>query len=323
MQRLSPSLCGLSGHSAASPRGNDFGVRISWLRVAAALVATSAACLSGQSLSWQSAADQAAQIAPDARIVVLDVGAGRVIASRRLGEAARTLAAPGSTLKPLVLYGLLKSGRWDAESRVACDRKLIVAGRRLACSHPAAPPFNAREALTWSCNSYFAQVARSLKPGELGELLRPTGLLGLTGLTTQEAAAEFREPRMTEDEQFVLLGVAGVGVTPLGLAVAYRWLAMEMAAHPDSVATRTVSAGLRDSASFGMAAGAGLGGVDVAGKTGTAEGDASTQTHGWFVGLAPAERPKIVMVIYLPAGRGADASRVAGVLLAHGPLESR
>ena len=275
----------------------------------------------GSTATWQGEVARAARATPEARIVVLDVATGSMLAAHRLGEAAQTLAAPGSTLKPLVLYQLLASGRWNPEDRVACNRNLVVAGHRLACSHPPAQPFDAREALTWSCNSYFAQVARTLEPGELGRLLRPTGLFGPTGLAGDEATAEFREPRTTDDEQLALLGVVGVRVTPLELAAAYRWLALRIAADPDSIAAQTVSTGLRDSADFGMAGGASLGGVAVAGKTGTAESEAASWTHGWFVGLAPAANPRVVVCVYLPAGRGADAAHLAGELLAHAPLE--
>jgi cell division protein FtsI/penicillin-binding protein 2 len=271
--------------------------------------------------AWQSAVDHAAREAPEARIVALDIASGRLLAAQRLKDAARTLAAPGSTLKPLVLYSLVSVGRWNPASRVACNRQLVVAGHRLACAHPLAPPFNARDALTWSCNTYFAAVARTLRPDELGLLLRPTGLLGATALETNEAVAEFREPDSADAEQLTLLGVEGVRVTPLELATAYRWLAMEMVAHPDSDATQVVREGLEDSASFGMAGQANLGGVAVMGKTGTAEGVQSSRTHGWFVGLAPAEKPKVVIVVYLPAGRGADAAHVAGEILARAPLE--
>jgi cell division protein FtsI/penicillin-binding protein 2 len=252
---------------------------------------------------------------------VLDIASGRLLAARQLNDAARTLAAPGSTLKPLVLYGLVKTGRWNPANRVACNRELVVAGHQLACTHPLAPPFDAREALTWSCNSYFAAVARTLRPGELGRLLRPTGLLGATGLAHAEAAAEFREPDSIDAEQLTLLGVEGVRVTPLELAAAYRWLALELAAHPNSDSARVVHAGLEDSASFGMAGQASLGGVAVMGKTGTAEGVASSRSHGWFAGLSPAEKPKVVIVVYLPAGRGADAAHMAGEILANAPVE--
>lgn len=271
--------------------------------------------------AWQSAVDRAAREAPETRIIVLDIASGRLLAAHRMNDAARTLAAPGSTLKPLVLYGLVKTGRWNPASRVACDRELVVAAHRLACTHPPAPPFDAREALTWSCNSYFAAVARMLHPGELGRLLRPTGLLSVTGLAHDEAAAEYREPDSVDEVQLTLLGVEGVRVTPLELAAAYRWLALELAAHPVSDAAQVVREGLEDSASFGMAGQASLGGVAVMGKTGTADGEESSQTHGWFVGLAPAQKPVVVIVVYLPAGRGTDAAHVAGEILAQAPLE--
>ncbi len=185
--------------------------------------------------SWQKSVDRAALTAPDARIVVVDIASGRLLAARALGEASHTLAAPGSTLKPLVLYSLIAAGHWNPEQRVACDRKLVVAGHRLACTHPVAPPFDAHEALVWSCNSYFAQVARSLKPGDLGRILRPTGLLGVTGLPREqrggaqpETPAAFREPLTTDAVQLTFLGVEGIRITPLELAVAYRWLAVEL-----------------------------------------------------------------------------------------------
>jgi cell division protein FtsI/penicillin-binding protein 2 len=274
--------------------------------------------------------NRAAQTAPEARILVLDVRTGRLLAEHGLGEARRTLAAPGSTLKPIVLYSLIASSRWNPEQRVVCDRKLVVGGHRLACTHPLAPPFDAREALAWSCNSYFAEVARTLRPGDLGQLLRPTGLLGITDLanrmgtpeqgSSMEASAIFREPMSPEAEQLALLGVDGIRITPLELAVAYRWLAVGLAAHPESSAAQVVSAGLADSASFGMARQVSHSGASVAGKTGTAEGTASTQSHGWFAGLTPADKPQVVVVVYLPAGHGADASRVAAELLAHSPV---
>ena len=288
-----------------------------------ALGLVSADGLAEAARDWRAAVAQVSRFAPDARIVVLDAATGKLLASRRFDQAARTLAAPGSTLKPLVLYGLLAEGRWDPERRVACDRQLTVAGRRLGCTHPLAPPFNAREALTWSCNTYFAEAARSLNPGELQRLLQPTGLLGETGLGSGEATAEFREPRSPEENELALLGVEGIRVTPLELAAAYRWLARQIASHPGTNAASVVLGGLEDSTSYGMAGAAGLGGVPIAGKTGTAEGAVSSRTHGWFAGLAPAEDPQVVVVVYLPAGRGADAARVAGELLARSPLEQR
>jgi cell division protein FtsI/penicillin-binding protein 2 len=269
---------------------------------------------------WAAAVTRAAWLVPDARIAVLDVDSGKLLGAARLSEAARTLAAPGSTLKPLALYQLVAAGRWDPSRRIACTRKLRIAGRSLACSHPPADPMNAQQALAWSCNTYFAAVGAGLGPGELRRLLAPTGLLGQTGLARDEAVAEFSEPHGADESSLALLGVEGVRVTPLELAAAYRWLALELVAHPASPAARVVQAGLADSASFGIAAAANAGGVPVAGKTGTANLGAGTASHGWFAGLVPAEEPQVVVVVYLPAGHGANAAAMAADLIAHSPL---
>jgi len=272
--------------------------------------------------SWASAAASAAQSAPQARIVVLDIATGHLLATSHLPEAARTLAAPGSTLKPLVLYSLVAAGRWDPARRIACTRNLHIAGRSLNCSHPASDPLDARQALTWSCNTYFATVGSTLKNRDLHLLLAPTGILGQTGLAPDESTADFREPRTQDETSLALLGVDGIRVSPLELAVAYRWLASQLAGHGNSAAAQVVQAGLADSSSLGIASSASLGGVSVAGKTGTANQGPGTPSHGWFAGLVPADRPQAVVVVYLPTGHGANAAHVAADLLAHSPMRN-
>jgi cell division protein FtsI/penicillin-binding protein 2 len=303
---------------------DTLGVRAAFIiPILAVLLAAPSFGRSQLARTWPSAASHSEHFAPQARIVVLDVATGHLLAASHLSEAARTLAAPGSTLKPLVLYSLLVSDRWDSSRRIACTRKLTVAGRSLNCSHPPADPMDARQALTWSCNTYFAAVAGALAPGELRKLLAPTGLLTQTGLAPDEATALFRDPQSPDQRCLTLLGVDGVLVTPLELATAYRWLTLQLASHADSVAARVVQDGLQDSASFGMAGAASFGGVSIAGKTGTAGHATGAQTHGWFIGLAPSARPRAVIAVYLPGGRGSDAARVAAELLAHSPLREQ
>jgi peptidoglycan glycosyltransferase len=269
---------------------------------------------------WARAVSQTANLVPDARIVVLDIGSGHLLASSHLAGATEALATPGSTLKPLVLYFALASGRWDPERRVACSRQLHVGNHQLNCSHPAADPMNAEQALTWSCNSYFAELAGTLSPAELRSALSVRGLLAATGLAPGESVAAFREPRTREQVQLAALGVEGIRVTLAELAEAYRSLAVELTAHPKTRAAEVVRAGLADSASFGMAGAASLGGVPVAGKTGTASAESGGVTHGWFVGLAPAESPRVVVAVYVPTGRGSDAAQVAANVLAGSPM---
>ena len=305
---------------------HTLGMRLLWRRTGMILAGLVIAGWSGwaqtnSAAHWQSAIDRAVSKTPDARVLVMEIGSGRLLASTHLGEAGRTPATPGSTLKPLILYFALQSGHWDAERRVACSRRMRIGGHALNCTHPVAEPMNAEQALTWSCNSYFAELAGRMTPEELRRALSTRGLLAATGLSAQEYVADFREPRTREQIQLAALGVEGIRVTLAELAEAYRSLAIALAAYPETVAARTVTAGLTDSASYGMAGAAALGGVPVAGKTGTASPESGGRTHGWFVGLAPAPAPRVVVAVYLPAGRGSDAAQVAARVLVNSPLK--
>lgn len=70
----------------------------------------------------------------------------------------------------------------------------------------------------------------------------------------------------------------------------------------------------------GTAASAGLTGITLAGKTGTAQtvalGRSSACDHALFVGFAPAEKPKIVVAVILECGaHGYVAARVASAIV--------
>jgi peptidoglycan glycosyltransferase len=64
----------------------------------------------------------------------------------------------------------------------------------------------------------------------------------------------------------------------------------------------------------GTASNARISGVNVGGKTGTAENTPGDPAHAWFVGLAPSEQPKIAIAVVLQNGGG--ASEVSGNALA-------
>lgn len=322
-----PTACKVDSEDCQSERDGIIGLTsmrdfLIWALALIAL-ATNSPVVPPFRLEWQRAVNQSVMSSRDARIIIIDRESGRLVASHQLDAASHTLAAPGSVLKPLLLYRSIETGQWNPSNRVACSRRLVVGSHELACSHPEAPPFDASEALAWSCNTYFAAMARALRPGQMKNLLEPTRLLDSTGLATGEAIAEFREPSSLEERQLAVLGVTNIRITPLELALSYRWLANEVTKHPESAAAQTVAAGLRDSTDFGIASWARADGASIAGKTGTAEGTQSSRTHGWFAGLAPVQDPQVVIIVYVPTGRGTDAARVAGEILRRVRLASR
>ena len=64
-------------------------------------------------------------------------------------------------------------------------------------------------------------------------------------------------------------------------------------------------------------AGANVAGLNVAGKSGTAELDPGTSPHSWFIGLAPADDPQIAIAVLVERSGGGTvkASPIAGELL--------
>ena len=55
-------------------------------------------------------------------------------------------------------------------------------------------------------------------------------------------------------------------------------------------------------------------GLAVAGKTGTAQ-NPQGETHAWFAGFAPYEKPKLSLIVFLEHGGkgGAEAARIARI----------
>ena len=287
-----------------------------WVRIAAAFALAIGVTATAADAGGLRPALEAAMAGRPGAALLMDVRTGRLLAAYDLRTAAQRLAAPGSTVKPFVLLELLTAGKVPAAERLACPRKLALAGRRLDCSHPeSVGPMDARLALAWSCNNYFATLAARLQDAELRQALLRAGFAVRTGLATREATGRVTAPRSPEDRQLLALGEAGIEVTPLELLVAYRRLAQKRRQGNLTPELATVFNALEDSVAFGMAASARQSTITIAGKTGTATAPGGA-THGWFAGFAPAERPQVTVVVYLEQGRGSDAAAVAGKILA-------
>ena len=77
--------------------------------------------------------------------------------------------------------------------------------------------------------------------------------------------------------------------------------------------------GMRQGVESGTATNAQVPGVQIAGKTGTAEfgqpldeAGRLHETHGWFIGYAPLENPQIAIVVFHQLGQGAQTAAPAG-----------
>jgi cell division protein FtsI/penicillin-binding protein 2 len=260
-------------------------------------------------------------------VVVLDVSSGKILARSGGQVAAQRVTLPGSAVKPFVLLALLQSGKIDPKQRLACRRNLTIGGRQMDCTHsPAVSNLNATDAIAYSCNSYFAQMATRLDPAELAQAFARAGFTSSSRLAGSEGDAAGKVLLASDEPHLQLqaLGYWGIEITPLELLVAYRNLALHRLRN-DLPEAAPIFAGLEAAVQYGTAHEAGTAGLAVAGKTGTASSAASSSrsTHGFFVGYAPADKPAVVVLVFLEHGHGSDAAAIAGPIFAAYSKEPR
>lgn len=241
-----------------------------------------------------------------AAAVVLDASSGHLLALEGRRAAAWQSSAPGSTLKPFFLEAALERGLIRANTSLSCQRPLRIAGHDLTCTHPAVlTAFRADEAIAYSCNSYFAQLAARFAPGETAAVLRAYGFGSPSHLFEDESAGELMTPSSDADGALQVLGVADVTATPAQLAEAYWLLDRRTDLAP------ALRRGLEGSVTYGMAHPAATDGVVLLGKTGTASDPGASWTHGWFAGIASCGTHRIIVVLFVPHGDGGDAALLA------------
>lgn len=243
--------------------------------------------------------------------VALDVETGQVLASYRMDVAARRVVSPGSTMKPFTLMALLEAGLVTEKTALVCPKTVRIGERNLDCSHRTMPgALDPVLALAYSCNHFFTRMSERLPMDTLYRAFSGAGFNSLTGKWQSEIPGTVEQPHSKAAMQLMSIGEDSVAVTPLALAEAYRALARRLR-DPRSVTPelRLVSKGLQAAVNVGTGQLAASKHVHVAGKTGTSGG------HAWFAGFAPAERPELVVVVFLERGTGgSDAAPIAGLI---------
>lgn len=256
------------------------------------------------------AAIREAMVGRQGTVVVLDVASDKLLAAYRPALAARRRAAPGSVVKPFTLLTLIDNGVIQPQSRWMCTRTLAIAGRRLDCTHPPiSDPLDSVEALAYSCNQFFAHYGGLLTSGQLAQGFSRAGLASRPGLFKDEVAGVVEPAADEETRKLQAIGESNIEVTAAGLAEAYRKLLLRR----NEPELAPVFRGMEEATEYGTAYRAAPNGVKVAGKTGTGSGTGGSWTHAWFAGYAPADDPKIVVVVFVERGHGgSDAALVAG-----------
>lgn len=152
-----------------------------------------------------------------------------------------------------------------------------------------------RDAIAFSCNSYFHQLVAGAGPG-FAPALKSYALHGQSGTPETYSASG--------------------SAAPLALAQAY----LELTRHPRDAAVVPVLEGLALSAQkgTGKAAGAELPHISALAKTGTAPCTHAKKApgDGFALVMAPADRPRAVLLVRLHGRPGFIAAGVAGRMIA-------
>jgi penicillin-binding protein 2 len=263
-----------------------------------------------------------------------------------LDRSIAGLYPPASTFKILVGLAALVEKEVIPATTYYCSGAFRLGTRTFRCwKRSGHGTMNLVAALQHSCDVYFYQVGlklgitRLLKWVELFGLGKPTGI-DLPGEAGGVVAgpdwkrARFKEAWYPGDTVNYSIGQGFLLTTPLQLATMYAVianggklvrprLAQERSVqtadlHLSPVHMDIIRKGLDYVVRRGTARQAGVFGITVAGKTGTAQ-NAHGDDHALFVGYAPMDNPKYVAAVMLEAGLhgGSVASPMVGEMLSY------
>jgi peptidoglycan glycosyltransferase len=250
--------------------------------------------------------------------------------------------SPGSIFKVIVSAAALSSGDYTPETAIPAPDLLTLPGTSTtmenfngeSCNGGADQPLI--DALTISCNTAFAELGIKLGEQRIRDMAEAFGIDD-QGFEMPLSVAPSKLGDIANDAQ---LGVSSIGqqdvqLTPMqaamiAAAVANKgtlmkpYLVSQVQAPDLTVIDKTdpeelgkpvsqevagqLTTMMTSVVDKGTGRKARIDGVQVAGKTGTAENSAND--HSWFIGFAPADHPKIAVAVFIKNGgrSGGDIS---------------
>jgi penicillin-binding protein 2 len=262
-----------------------------------------------------------------------------------LNRALRSFA-PASTYKIVTTTAALESGDYNPGTVLSTFPYLEVGGIQFWDWNRAGfGPLGFRGAMAWSSDTFFYQVGRRLGGEVLAQWSRNYGFGQPTGIELEgeeEAGvvpdAAWKKEYLDEtwyigDSINMSIGQGYVQATPLQVAVMFAVPAnggylvrphLQRDSRPPESWRKSLNLkpstievlqeGLRDVVAVGTGAALRSPSLPpVAGKTGTAE-DQPRQSHAWFGGYAPADKPEIVVVAFAE-NSGGGGGKVAAPMV--------
>jgi len=251
------------------------------------------------------------------------------------------LNPPGSTFKLVVASAALASGDYTPQStlpnpasyQLPQSSSVVFNASGGACG--PGDTVTIADALRLSCNIPFAELAVQLGDTAIREEAEKYGFNASFTMPVDSTASSY--PRGLDDPQTALTGFGQgqVTATPLQMAMVSAGIANEGVVMNPRMVDQVIGADLSVEQTFddtefgrsleadiaaelvammvanvndGAASGATIDGVDVGGKTGTAENGSDQPYTLWFTGFAPAENPEVAVAVVVEDGGGQGQS---------------
>jgi penicillin-binding protein A len=276
---------------------------------------------------------------------------GKEQGSGRFNRATQARYPPGSTFKVVTATAGLDTGKYTPDSLISGKNNKKISGVPLQNSGGEDfPTITLTEALTNSVNTVFAEVAVEVGPDTMYRYMRRFGFnqkppIDLPGDELTASGVYNSRGRLLDDEDPVDIGRVGIGqerlqVTPLQMAMVASAVANGGSLMKPHLADRFIKPDGRIASRYrqdeesqvmssetasqltdmmgqvvkeGTGTQAALAGIDVAGKTGTAEVANATSNQAWFIAFAPKDDPKVAIAVTVERTQGQGGTVAAPI----------
>lgn len=247
------------------------------------------------------------------------------------------LYAPGSVFKLVVASAAFESGKYTPQTTLPNPRRYTLPGTKTTITNSGegvcggAPRVSIATALKLSCNIPFAQLGVALGQDAIAAQAKKFGFGESVAIPMKSTASVFPEGMDEAQTALSSFGQFNVRVSPLQMLMVSATIAnggIEMQPYlVDQIFTsnltllqetkpielrRSITTSTAESVtnmmvqavSHGVSSNASIPGVEVAGKTGTAENGVGQPYTLWFTGFAPAKNPKVAIAVVVENGGG-------------------
>ncbi len=265
--------------------------------------------------------------------------------SSLVNRATQGLYPPGSTFKVITALAALQYYNDWKDFTYECTGEAVFENKVIHCyNNRVHGTVDMKKAIATSCNCYFAELGKRVGAENIRKKAEDFYFNENYPFVLAHSTSQVALQKKSEENEIVetAIGQGKTLATPLHMAMIASAIANDgimmkpyivdhIQYYNGDISKTTVPEKIKQIISVeeadiitdmmiscvaeGTGTAAQIYGVDVAGKTGTAE-NATGSDHSWFIGFAPANDPKIAVAVMIEnANQGGSATPIAGKVL--------